>query len=60
MVFGGQEGEDKRMVKLDFDFSIIPFRSIYKKSTHSLLDAWPFHLVHIWFITSKRPKGFVK
>ena len=48
--------EVKRMVKLEF-FSKLPFLDIYyKKSTHSLFDAWSFLLVHMRFTPSEGPK----
>ena len=52
--------ENKWMVKLDFIFSKLPFVGMYqKKSTHTFLGAWSFHLVHIWFTPNEGPKGFV-
>ena len=55
--------QNKRMVKLDYLFIYLfkttYFEHILKKSTHSLLGAWSFLLVHIWFKPSEGPKGFV-
>ena len=54
--------EDKRINKLDFFFlSKLPlFGHVFRKSTHSLVDAWPFFLVHIQFTPRERPKDFCK
>ena len=58
---GGREDEDNTMVKLGFFFlSNCLFWGIYlKKSIHSFFGAWSILLVHIWFIPSEGPKGFV-
>jgi hypothetical protein len=52
--------KDKRMVKLEFCFCFFKttlFEHILKKSAHSFVGAWSFHLVHIRFTPSKGPKG---
>ena len=55
--------QNKRMVKLDYLFIYLfkttYFEHILKKSARSLLGAWSFLLVHIWFKPSEGPKGFV-
>jgi hypothetical protein len=53
------EREDKTMTKLDLFF---PFKTALfgQKSTHSLLGAWPFLLVHIWFTPSEEARRLCK
>ena len=60
---GGEEDEDKRMVKLFFLFFFLKtsfFGHILKtKIAQSVFGAWSFLLVHICFTPNKGPKGFV-
>ena len=53
--------DNKRTVKFDlfYFFKITFLGRVLKQPTHSLLGAWSFLLVHIWFTPSEEPKGFV-
>ena len=42
-----------------FFLNIVLFGYKLKNSTHSLLGAWSFLVVHVWFTPSEGPKGFV-
>ena len=56
------DDEDKRMVKLDFNFfsQNYPFWAYgIKKIAHSFCGTWSLLLVHIWLTPSERSKGFV-
>ena len=64
--FRGREDEDKRQQEngqiwfiLFYFFKITFLGRVLKQPTHSLLGAWSFLLVHIWFTPSEEPKGFV-
>ena len=52
--------EDKRVVKLDFNFQDFPYWTyIFKKISTLLFGAWSFLLVHIQLTPSEEPKDFI-